>query len=247
MDKPSCFLALPYYGQAQPQALFSVMACGQKLAVLPVGHKMSDIDSNYTSLLCMALNSDQKFDYFAMLHSDVEPEPGWLDTLYDELQASGADILSAVIPIKNRNGITSTGLGRRDSRKVKRLTMAEVFDLPATFNDGSIKDVLSHPKVNYLAVNTGCMLWKRTQPKNWWRDFARQGGFHHEHWVEEDADGKLRSWMFPEDWNMSRWAAGKGLMVCATRKVWVNHHGEMPFANGSVWGEWKSDQDFRGY
>src|SRR5215471_7104271 len=106
MAQPTCFLALPSYGPIIPQCLFSVMSLGQKLQVLPVGHRMSDIDSNYSSLLCICLNNPTPFDYFAMLHSDIEPQPGWLDILYEEMQAMEADVISAVVPIKNDQGTT---------------------------------------------------------------------------------------------------------------------------------------------
>ncbi len=67
---------------------------------------------NCNSLWVTALNGREKrgVEWFAMLHSDVEPEPAWLDTLIAEADRVGADLLSAVIPLKDASGVTSTAI-----------------------------------------------------------------------------------------------------------------------------------------
>jgi hypothetical protein len=244
MGQPSCFLALPSYGGVYAQSMFSAWNCGSKMRVCPVPGISSDMDHNYTLLLCLAINAPENFDYFAMLHSDVNPEQGWLDILMEEMELLKADVLSVVIPIKEETaGVTSTGLGIMGNWTVKRLTMTEVMELPISF---SVQNLSSHYPFPYLAINTGCMLWSR-KTRDWWRDFAKQGGFRHQGWVTEDSQGHLQASTFAEDWKFSRWAASQNLSVYATRKVKLNHYGPVGFPNTHAWGQWKTDQDFKGF
>src|SRR5262245_17498739 len=69
--------------------------------------------SNFNRIWCYALNlvhHGERVDYFAMLHDDIDPEKYWLDKLIDELEAQELDLLSVVVPIKDRRGMTSTAL-----------------------------------------------------------------------------------------------------------------------------------------
>ena len=49
-----------------------------------------------------------------MLHDDVVPEAFWLDKLIAELELHSADVMSAVVPVKSGNGLTSTAVGDAD-------------------------------------------------------------------------------------------------------------------------------------
>src|SRR6185369_15663806 len=51
-----------------------------------------------------------KIDAFAMIHSDVTAPQGWLDVLEARRVAAGVDLISAVIPIKDETGKTSTAV-----------------------------------------------------------------------------------------------------------------------------------------
>jgi hypothetical protein len=144
---------------------------------------------NYTmgcSLLCkgfnelwtLALNNQAElgFTHFAMLHSDIVPEDGWLDLLVDEQQRTGADVVSCVSPLKSGEGLTSTAIdGDGEWNLSRRLTMREVMKLPETFGveDCGVPDCSpSSPHWNpnrRLLVNTGC--WIADLSKPWVRQF----------------------------------------------------------------------------
>src|SRR5438034_6910050 len=63
---------------------------------------------------CEALNlrEQNELKWFAMLHSDVIPEAFWLDKLIAEAEKHQADMMSAVVPIKTDQGLTSTAICR---------------------------------------------------------------------------------------------------------------------------------------
>jgi hypothetical protein len=181
------------------------------------------------------------YDYFVMLHADVEPRPGWLDILVDELEAHEADVVSCVIPIKGPYGITSTGIGQRDDpwHLLRRLTMHEIVRLPETFSaeDAGYPD---HP----LAVNTGC--WVADLRKDWCRETDNDGvlkaSFSIDDRIIQDGD----DWKVecrPEDWRWSRQLWEMGCKVLATRKVQLIHHGDGQYQNSQAWGRWDHDID----
>jgi hypothetical protein len=166
-----------------------------------------------------------------MLHGDIAPQNGWLDILLDELAASKADIISAVVPLKSEKGETSTAVGEikpNGRPKHRKLTMGDVMQLPETFG---IEDTPWPDK--QLWINTGCMLFDIRAP--WVVDFLRSGGFGFDTWIEE-RDGLFLSCAFSEDWRLSAWAAGRGLRCVATRKVQLNHWGMMAYGNQQAWG-----------
>src|SRR5689334_17640784 len=72
------------------------------------------LPTNCNRMLCSALNA-RKYDWFAMLHDDIEPPPFWVDILIDEAERYGADVVSAVVPIKDDSGATSTAIAKPDS------------------------------------------------------------------------------------------------------------------------------------
>jgi hypothetical protein len=193
----------------------------------------SILPENFNSHLCAAVNMDDpKCTHFAMLHGDIEPQPGWLDILFDELWASKADVVSAVVPFKSMKGLTSTAIGERlpnGRPKHTKLTMADVAKLPETFG---IEDTPWPDK--QLWVNSGCMLFSIESP--WVKEFLRSGGFGFETWVEEH-EGRFISQAFSEDWRMSAWCAENGVKCVATRKVQLNHWGCHAFGNVGSWGD----------
>jgi hypothetical protein len=86
------------------------------------------------------------------------PERFFLDKMVDLMEKTGADVLSAVIPIKSQEGMTSTALDEPVGDmplewRVKRLTMREIFEkYPPTFTTDT------------LLVNTGLMLVDLQKP-----------------------------------------------------------------------------------
>lgn len=163
--------------------------------------------------------------HFAMLHDDICPDPGWLSVLLEELEHFDADIVSAVVPIKDGRGLTSTALDTTgDPFNPYRLTVREAFDRPATF---------THP---LILLNTGCWVCRLDRP------WARQVGFVQRDTIRQGPDGQLSPQTAPEDWNFSRAVRGKGgSKLYATRKATLSHD-RAEFHNRSVWGEWSRDQ-----
>ena len=66
----------------------------------------NDMNILFTNALNRA--KDKEIDLFAMLHSDVVPETGWLDLLIDEMEKHDASLISAVVPLKDKRGISWT-------------------------------------------------------------------------------------------------------------------------------------------
>jgi predicted O-methyltransferase YrrM len=202
---------------------------GTPLEVLVSYSQGSLLAQNFNSLWCWALNeahSGRRVDYFAMLHADVEPEDGWLDTLVEELEKNQLDVLGAVVPIKDPKGLTSLALDRDDGdtfRPLCRLMMREVFELPETFTS---KDT-GHP----LLLNTGC--WVCRFDMKW----ARKVHFTiNDRIVFNKGLNLYQAQVEPEDWYFSRLCHELGLRIGATRKLRLNHVGKQRFGNFEPWG-----------
>jgi hypothetical protein len=184
---------------------------------------------NFNLLWCWALNLARtaRVDYFAMLHADVEPEVHWLDRLVAELDARGLDVLSAVVPIKDQRGITSTALAHPQGspwRTHARLTLHEVYRLPETFTSADV----GHP----LLVNSGC--WACRFDPAW----AEKVHFEvNDRIVFSTEKQAFVPEVEPEDWFFSRLLHELGLKVGATRKVRLGHLGHLSYANVKPWGE----------
>jgi len=193
-------------------------------------------------LWCAALNR-RKTDgvtHFAMLHADIDPAPWWLDTLLDELDRTGADLVSVVVPIKDERGLTSTALdlpAEHDPEQggwpaERRLTMSEIMELPETFGP----EDLGCPPGFALLVNTGCFVCRLDRP------WCSEVHFEIRNRIVVDDDGMFWPQCEPEDWGLSRQIARLGGKVVATRKVAVGHIGRKEYRNDSAWGEWVEDQ-----
>lgn len=233
MSEPKVFLAAPHYGEVSAAMSASVITASKQTFPLLNFNPASLLAHNFNRLFCTALNErqEQGFTHFAMLHADVAPDPGWLDVLLAEMQRVGADILSAIVPIKDTRGLTSTGWYDPDKDDLTRFTMREVMRLPQTFDAAG-----AGKPGKYLMINTGCWICDFTKP--WVEEFP---GFQILDAIKKNAEGKSVAHVFPEDWNFSRWAAKKGLKVFATRAVKLSHYGNFAFRNDSAWGEWDTD------
>lgn len=208
--------------------------------ILSVSHMMTKKHRTYspasvdTSACCLRFNAmlimAQEFhargdaDYFLLWHSDIVPEAWFLDKMIDIAEEKGAEILSAVVPIKDEHGLTSTAIDEPvgdmpNEWRVRRLTMAEIMERESTFTD---------PK---LLVNTGLLLIKLSAP--WVKDIY----FHFEDKIIEH-HGKKLAVLFPEDWMFSRDARKLGCTsMWATRDVKLTHIGHQQYPNYSVWGK----------
>jgi hypothetical protein len=201
----------------------------------------------HNALLCTALNNRPDISHLLINHADVVPEPGYLRLMYEEMLRKDAGVVSAVIPIKDNKGLTSTALlpdgdtewmQQPRSYKRRRMTMREVMTLPATFEARDVAQLFgADPDRAALLVNTGLMLIDVQQP------WSERVYFQINDTVCQDERGKFVADVEPEDWFFSRQLARLGVKAVATRKVKVTHYGRAPFANDSAWGEWEHDRD----
>lgn len=184
---------------------------------------------NFNSQWCSALNErhqGNRLDYFAMIHADIEPEDWWLDTLIAELEERDLDVLGVAVPIKDQKGLTSIALAHEsgDPWRIKqRLSMKEIHRLPETFTSEDV----GHP----ILLNTGLWVCRLG-------DWAKQVHFTINDRISFDT--RLNQYVpqvEPEDWYFSRLCHELGLRIGCTRKVRLNHFGNMSFSNAYAWGD----------
>ena len=220
-------LGYPTYNH---QAYFGSVATIQQ-AVLPgQGHTMIVRNGNnsilphcFNMLWCRALNGT--FDYFAMLHADVMPDPGWLTLLLDELNRVDADVVSAVIPIKDGTNLVSMGIGKTEDGRGKMVKQFTLDQCPkeATFNFDSLPGDL-RSLGDYLMINTGCWVCRMK------RDWNTKVWFEVETWTE-CIDGLWKCGVLSEDWRFSEMLHQQGCSVYATTKLKLGHIGSHVWNN----------------
>jgi hypothetical protein len=232
MTQQNVYIAVPHHSELTPQVLPGLILASERHRYSINTEGGSLLALMFNVLWCRALNKrDQGITHFAMHHSDIEAEPGWVDKLIDELDAKGADIISTVMPIKDNRGVTSTGWQDNQTKKIRRFTMTEIMAMAPTFN---IYDT-EHLGAS-LMVNTGLWLCRFTEP------WVEEVCFHIQDAITRQEDGTFWPRCIPEDWAFSAWAAEQGLHVAATRAVKAIHHGRAGYSNQSAWGQWQTDQ-----
>lgn len=199
----------------------------------------------FNILWCGALNNREKLGlkWFAMLHADIVPSEFWADELISEAEKFDADVMSAVVPIKNNEGITSTGMSdpNDDFRPYCRLTQTQInhSTFPDTFDAGICSSALRAlpgpmkvmpPAGSRLIVNTGCFVARIDRP------WAEQVFFTIRDHIRKDEDGNFLPCVSPEDWQFSRDVAALGGKVMATRKVKLVHKGMAEYSSAATWG-----------
>jgi hypothetical protein len=203
------------------------------------------LTANCNILWAMALNlyEAKQVDWFALIHSDVQPEINWIDRLIAEADAHGADLMSAVIPIKNEKGLTSTAISdpNDDCGKFIRLTTSQVRhpSFPVTFDGETAVQGLRSLPANLriqapagvrLLCNTGCMVC-RLGP---WCDPRKV--YFDEVTRFERINNQWKPFIRSEDWFFTGQAVAAGAKVMATTTLQVLHHGQTPFPNNQAWG-----------
>jgi len=220
-------IALPNYGSFHPSLLPSIITATRKYPTAIVQERRSLLANCFNRCWAVALNSRGKgVTEFAMHHSDISAEPHWLDTLMEEKERVGADVISAVVPINDDRGLTSTGW--IEDGVIRRLTMRQIASLPTTFGAAD----LGHP----IAVNTG--LWVCDFTKEW----VERVHFQINDSITKEPDGTFVARVLSEDWNFSAWCAKEGLKVFATTAVKLTHHGQREYRNEGAWGTLEQDQ-----
>lgn len=229
------FVALPSQGSAIPETIGAVMRGSFNHIRDFMSANTGNAPHCFNVLWSAAYNqrAEKQYTHFSMIHHDIRVEDGYLDVLIDEMDRVDADILSVVVAVGDKRGLSSTGVMKANEWTGRRFTMAEIYDLPETF---SIADTETPDRV--LAINNGLWICKFTDP--WVKEF--QGFVLHTKIV--DVDDKKYPTQFSEDWNFSKWAAERNLKVFATRKVKAWHRKSLEFPNDKVWGEWETDRDY---
>ena len=184
---------------------------------------------NFNMCWCVALNErgPQGFTHFAMLHSDIEVAPYWLDMLLAEMDRLESEVMCTTIAIKDMRGLTTTGIRYPGVWGTRRFTMSEIMRQPETISIADVGD----PETEILAINTGCWVARITTG---WAD--RFPGFIDKYKITIE-DGKHTAWFDSEDWLFSDWLAQQKILYHATRKVRACHIGEMFYPNDNAWGQ----------
>lgn len=251
------FLGIPTYaGQLHAHtAQAAYQAASRKFNVMTMSQGRGLTSPNCNSLWVSALNArleNPAVKWFAMLHADVAPEAWWLDTLIGEAEKHNADLVSAVVPVKDNRGITSTIIanpdwdesilqGTRPARYFGRLTLRQVRHsrFPVTFGINEACDALAQlpddlrvtdaPR-HVLLCNTGCMVIRLTANIDWLKVFfSVVDGIVIE-------GGRYRYYDISEDWTFSYRMTLAGGRCMATKAVRVTHFGVGRFGNESAWG-----------
>lgn len=238
MTLPTAIIAMPNRGYIKPQAaqaFFATPTNGMVKCEALTTHS-SILEACFNTLWIKALNMRKEYrpKYFAMLHDDVCPEAFWLDKLIAELEEHDADVMSAIVPIKDLRGLTSTAVGDdKDIWSTTRrvLTMTEVMELPETIG----REDLDWPTCGpVLMPNTGCWVCRFDQP--WVEEICFRNESKNiklgDEWVSR---------VMSEDWLFGYDIYQMGLKAMATRKVKLHHENDY-WVNDVAWGEWDVDK-----
>lgn len=236
MDK--VYLGVPSYDMKIPARLLEPLTMGLRPKDATFTGKLSIrahslLAHNFNMMYCDALNKreEEGYTHFCLLHNDIVPlDPtGWLQTMLNEMHRVDADILSAVVPMKGMEGLTTTGFDRPDVSEwaTERLTLKQIFEMDETFT------------LPNIVVNSGLMLIDIT------KDFASEIYFAIQDTIlMDEKKKKFKAYVHSEDWYISRQARALGASVWATRKVPLIHIGHNEFPNTHVWGNWKKDHAY---
>jgi hypothetical protein len=238
-DKPMVALAQPRRGgmiaDGSARGLYVYPTTGKCLCI-PYWSSTSLLDHCFNMLWTRLHNmrrTGHNFTYWAILHDDVSPEPGWVDTLMGELETHDADFIQALVPIKSDKGLTSTAIATSDPWVSRRITMHEAYQLPETFGP----DDVGGP----LQLNTGCCLLRLRGP---WLENPEQFYFDSLKRIAKTVDGDLVADVVSEDWFFTSLLQKAGAKVLVTRKVGLTHAGDKEYDNASAWGAWQTDTAF---
>lgn len=252
LKKGNIFLcSITHNGQIdQRMAAMFFSHASQERAILHRLQQTSLLASACNNLWADALNrrTQENLKWFVMVHADVVPEPMFADKLIAIAEKYDADLVSAVIPIKDDNGLTSTAISGPDhftrytrltTKQVNHPFFPETFDAvmacDALFN--RLPDELKIPKSqpvylsSNLLVNTGCMVARLD------REWCAHSFFTINDRIIVQPGGRFAAEVEPEDWFFSRTVAELGGKVMATRTVRVEHLGGIPYRSDRAWGK----------
>jgi hypothetical protein len=203
---------------------------------------------SYNQMWCRAINNRAKLGlkWFAILHADIVPENFWLDKLIAIAEKYQADLVSAIVPIKEASGVTSTAISGVDPfTRLTRLTQDQINSKlwPKTFDIDILRAFMNSPKNEFyeeycfdiaddarLLVNTGCFVCRLDKP------WCSNVEFTINDRIDQIPGGALIAQVEPEDWYFSRRVAELGGRVMATREVITEHIGSIPYVSDKIWG-----------
>jgi hypothetical protein len=251
MTPSNVFLTCPLYDgrldAGTARSLWSTASQRHRVNVLALGNSLLATNCNW--LWCTGLNNRAtgNFKWFAMLHADIEPDYWWLDTLIAEAEKHDADVMSAIVPIKDQRGVTSTAISKPGSRYQQfcRLTMRQVRheSFPDTFGieeAASALEGLPEPlrianvPREALLVNTGCFVCRFDRP------WCEQVWFAMDEGIQR-IEGQWAPVQQSEDWIFARKVAQQGGKVMATRLLPLAHKGLTQFLSTQTWGHPKDE------
>jgi hypothetical protein len=203
------FLGIPTYDEwVHTNTMMGVIHASKKhhLQMQVIGSSVTPFAFN--QLWCTGVLSGA--EYFAMCHADVGPDAYWIDTLIEELENTNADIMAAMIPIKDAARVYSVAMCHDNEPAHYRLTVEHAKNLPDTFFTEDMHRVTGEDGL--LCANTG--LWVCRLDRPWTRqvDFAFDTSID---WSRE----KPRCHLIPEDWRLSQILHRGGYKVACTKKV----------------------------
>lgn len=208
---------------------------GGRCQVYPFASSSSLLNHCFNTLWCEVHNLIQKgveLTHWAIQHDDIDCDPSWVDTLYDELERTGADFIAAHAPIKDSRGVASMAVYQDDIWDYKRFTMAQLMGMSETFTEDDVD--------GNLILNTGCCLLRLRDP---WLSHPERFVFRTLERIERDTSGQRVPKVVPEDWLFTDDIRKAGGKLAATRKVGLIHHGsDHPYPNNKVWGRWEIDE-----
>lgn len=225
MDKFKLLIGNPSYDRSRMNVSAQLVAHRGTAIVETIHAEMdgSALTFSFNQLWCAALNGRRSHGvtHFLLWHADVKPiGDDWLNVMFQEMSENEADVLSAIIPIKDSRGLTSTALDNGDQWRPLRLTQKQVWskDLPDTWT------------AEGLMFNTGLMLVDFRKP------WVEKICFTMKDKIELGKDGIFRAYCESEDWNFSRQCAALGVNSFVTRKVVTEHYGITRFRSDQIWG-----------
>lgn len=228
--KPNLFLGLPTYGGARFNTMpilgaVQMQQSFEKVITMEVDSSL--LAAAFNMLLIRALEARDmgQADWFLLLHADIVPieTTRWIDILWAARCSVKADVISAVVPIKDQRGVTSTALETSQLYAPRRLTMREIHEQDETFTDEK------------LLINTGMLMINLRNP------FIDKIRFSIGDAILLTPDGTRLVGTTPEDWDFSRQCHAAGVPVWATKAVKLSHVGRFNYPNFGTWGS--EDED----
>jgi len=209
--KDRVLVAIPSYGATMSNetgvAVANLISHRPDAEVITISTSLLCLNRN--RLWCEALNrrAGKTITHFLFLDADVAPvDHDWFEVLLREMRRHGAQVLGAVVPIKNGAGLTSTARESADPWHPQPLALAELRDHPETWTEPG------------LLVSTGLLLVDFRQP------WVERICFTIKDRVVRTPTGVVAE-AAPEDWDFCRQARALGVSIWATTAVPLKHWG----------------------